>query len=111
MIICSFCQTSVPPAPIQSLAAFGIDVYFCYTCNAEYVDYKNKITVSLYTSIEDKLYRWSIYDHAHRLYSYKTFGIPGKSVNTGAKLLATLPPSDIHPHNVRNKIKLFLTFI
>ena len=60
--ICDFCQTSPAHAPVPTMEQRGIKVYFCTTCDAEYIYFRDgtRCSVSLYTKLHDKTYRWTL---------------------------------------------------
>src|SRR5579885_549689 len=88
MRICKFCQQEVPYKPLKEMEEHGIDVHFCYKCNAEYLYWKEKdedgdlVSWSLYVEISGKMYRWT-YSTAEtaQLWWIKDPGKPGTRRN------------------------------
>ena len=122
---CKFCQQMATYAPLDELEIYGVKVFYCYQCKAEYLYYTSGGTpttyasVSLYTEINNKMYRWTIIENGHgksaRLWWIKNPGIPGTRINSDLESVVYfedfVPPSDITPQNIMNKISLWLPFV
>lgn len=113
---CKFCKWEVSYCPLKEMEEHGVKIYFCVPCQAEYLFWKNTRSFSLYTTINDKMYRWSIMwggSVAH-LWYVKDPGIPGIKRNKNLELLKDFSKDDIPhitPQNVNSKIKAWLPFL
>lgn len=118
-IACKFCQKDAEYLPLNLRTKSGhsrlIHVNYCFTCNAEWAYWAdNMISVAehLYTNINSKKYRWSLYNNVGRLYYIEWPGIPGIQANSGVKLLKSFNEySGITPQNIETKIKFMLTYL
>jgi hypothetical protein len=119
MKTCKFCQQETQFVPlIDERINETFDIYFCATCNAEYLCIvgESKIwSYSLYTDINEKLYRWTVSGimGAHVWHIGKP-GIPGKIPNKNTKLITTIkqePLPDVTPQNVNHKLRTWITFL
>jgi hypothetical protein len=115
---CKFCFGSAVNAPLQELAYYGIDIYFCHDCKAEYLFYQsgNTASVSLYTEINGKTYRWSATPPIYRIWLIRVPGIPGQKRNEGTVVVKSFKDdtgelSKVNPSNVNEKLKTWLVFI
>ena len=120
MKICSFCHQDMPHCPLKILEKRQYQVYFCQTCSAEFLFFKNTLkSISLYTNYQNKLYRWTTQadKSSAQLRQYKEPGIPGVKPNRGSVLLYSMVKErgdfipDLFPHNLQDKIKNWLMFI
>ena len=117
-MICQFCQQETVYVPLQVSEKHTFIVHYCYACQAEYVDHKtdNGLTVSLYTTIGNRLYRWMIMQDddgpVGHLWHIGEPGIPGQRPNRKVKLLKTFhTPPNIIPSNVEKKLRFILLFL
>jgi len=118
-MICKFCKESTVDKSLNVTPQRNMKVDFCETCHAEYVYWvdtdKTPYAVHLYTTINDKLYRWSFYEDEQegRLWYYEEPGIPGLKPNRKAKLLKVFHDyfPDITPVNITDKVKMILLFL
>lgn len=119
MIYCKFCKQVAPYTPLDEMEAYGVKVYFCVTCQAEYLFWSeaDSCSVSLYTEINHKLYRFTT-DKAGiiRLWYIKDPGLPGTRINRNLTLLKVFGTeknevSEITPQNINNKIRTWLLFL
>ena len=117
-MICQFCQKEAVYVPLQVSKKHTFKVHYCYSCQTEYVDhsYDPKPTVNLYTTIGNRMYRWTIMQDEDTTIGYLWYigepGVPGQRPNRKLKLLKTfhVPPS-INPSNVEQKIRFILLFL
>jgi hypothetical protein len=114
--ICRFCQQIAPYTPLEDMELHGIKVYYCFSCQAEYIYWRDGTiaNTSLYTSINDKMYRWSVYPNdGMRLWYFRVPGIPGARANKGGKVLFHIENNyaNITPQNVEAKIRNILLFL
>lgn len=117
-IHCQFCRFDAFYSPIKEMEAVNVNVYWCKNCHAEYLQFKDAETissVSLYTVINTKLYRWTISGDRAFLWHVREQGIPGIQANRGCKLLLFLKPGhtkpEMTPDNVNLKIRVYLPFL
>lgn len=111
---CLFCPNPPEYKPLAEMEQHSAKVFFCFKCNAEYTLWngnQNKY-YSLYTVINNKMYRWSSNNHSGYLYYIKTPGTPGIKANADMVLVKAFPDlqSSITPINIKEKIKIILTF-
>ena len=119
---CKFCTSHATYSPIERMETFGIKVYFCHPCQAEYLYFsRNNIvsekpaSYSLYTTINNKMYRWTtISGGGVNVWYVKKPGVPGVSINGGMELVAhikEIEPFSINPQNIQTKLRTFLPFL
>lgn len=130
--LCRFCNQLVTYAPLQVdiRTRIGFDLFFCSPCQTEYsykdasnIFYKHAIleSFSLYTTINDKLYRvhYQINDsrlgfQKDKMYIWyvKTPGIPGVSPNRNVKLIKSFKHDGnfLTPQNVNARLQTWLAF-
>jgi hypothetical protein len=97
-----------------SLGPKQIEAHFCYDCNYEYVlfgsDTENH---HLYTTINNRMYRWSLeYGVAH-IWHVGEPGVPGAQPNRKMFLIKTFKDSfpEITPENIERKLRFMLLFL
>lgn len=115
---CKFCPFRADYAPVEQMERHGIKVYYCHRCQAEYTYFSDKTRAgySLYTTINDKCYRWNYVLYSNRFYLWyiKSPGTPGVQANGDSILLKSFPSQDINnvtPSNIVDKIKMWLLFL
>ena len=115
---CSFCNQDAKYTPLKEMSYHGVGIYFCYTCNTEYLYYQSGdlASTSIYTEISGKMYRWTITSmNSCHLWQIKTPGIPGVKKNEGLFLIKNFSSNDalpnITPQNINEKIKTWLVFL
>ena len=122
---CQFCQGEAIYAPLEKMSKYGIEIFFCYPCQAEYCFYHynigvvvKDISISLYTRIKNEMYRWTFFRwqeglSRHTLWWVKNPGIPGVVPNEGLKCLfsSTEKMTFLTPQNVNNKISVWLKYL
>lgn len=122
---CKFCSKTADYSPIHELDSTVFQqrllVYFCSDCKAEYLVYKrsNKLySTSLYTKINDRLYRWSVIsEDSAQLWLVKEPGLPGISINKGLSIVKSFFPLEgdaipaLTPENINEKIRTWLVFL
>ena len=120
---CQFCPGEAAYAPLEVMTQHGSEIFFCATCQAEYIYYTyntsdiKAISISLYTELKDKMYRWTIFTDStgvrNSLWYVKEPGLPGVKPNRKLKCLLSyreeMPP--ITPQNIQSKISSWLTFL
>lgn len=114
--ICNYCQQEVPTAHLEELRMHGIDVHFCVGCQAEYMYWSDGALAAthLYTNINHKMYRWSIYPtEGVRIWHFNIPGVPGISPNKESKMLIHFEnlQSTATPQNVSEKLRNILLFL
>jgi hypothetical protein len=116
-LVCKFCQKDTVYVPLQ-VKKWTFEVHYCYDCAAEFVDHKIDYgkTVHLYTTVNDRMYRWSILEdidgYVGHLWYIAEPGEPGIKPNRKLKLLKTFhEPPEIVPENVARKISIMLVFL
>lgn len=112
--ICQFCQQPAQDSPIPGTSTNRILLFFCHPCQAEYLVWTSsnkQSSVSLYTTIDNKLYRLTTTDYQSTLSYIQDPGIPGQKRNKNIKTIKCFEQlEDINPKNINEKIKLFITF-
>lgn len=111
---CLFCSNSPEYKPLQEMGQYGARIYFCFNCNAEYTFWNNEqnLYYSLYAVINNRMYRWSSNPHNSYLYYIKEPGEPGVKANKKLELLKHFEgPSNVTPTNIKEKLKIILTFL
>jgi hypothetical protein len=97
------------------MSRFGVGITFCHTCLAEYMFYRDGHLshYSLYTTIGDRMYRWT----QIKMYGYLRYvaepGVPGVSPNKGMQMIKsfTVDVPDITPTNINEKLRTYLVFL
>lgn len=114
-IVCRFCKNPAQHKPLKEAQLVGVEVYFCFNCGAEYSTYgdRENIYYSLYTFINNKLYRWSLGGTTVYLSHIGMPGEPGVRVNEEVKVILAFPEEEINvnPQNVNDKTKTILLFL
>lgn len=120
---CKFCQKDNVYVPLIIKGGNGsskyhtFEVYYCYDCAAEYVNYGEN-SVHLYTTLNDKMYRWSVNMIAGQP-DYGTIwyvgepGEPGVRPNKKMKLLKSFTDNlpQVTPKNIQSKLRFMLLFL
>lgn len=117
MTLCKFCQQEAIYVPLKVNQKRTFEVHYCFDCKAEYLDYGTEGTAThLYTSINDKMYRWSVIESEEGSSGFIWFvgepGEPGVRPNRKLRLLKSfdfLPA--IVPANVEQKLRFMLLFL
>jgi hypothetical protein len=117
---CKFCQNKPTYSPLDRMEEFGIKVYFCHPCQAEYLYFSREGVIneepssaSLYVKVNNKMYRWSVLsDGRGQLWLVNKPGIPGSKINEGYEsVFHTYEVSNITPQNIKEKIRTWLMFM
>lgn len=120
---CKFCPTknyNAVYAPIDDMERHGAHVFFCHACQAEYIYFADGICActSLYTTINNKMYRWTVTSVGTGNLSYiGQPGIPGVKKNDQIQTIKYFDPQQGHkvhhltPQNVQEKLKIWLLFL
>lgn len=112
---CNFCQQQTKNATFGDLERYGMKVNFCHTCLAEYVFYSDGALShwSLYTTINEKMYRWTVNSASAWLRLIGTPGIPGVSQNEDLKNIRVFKENipEINPSNISEKLRTYLLFL
>lgn len=116
---CKYCGRGAGYAPLQELVSYGVDVYFCKPCSAEYVFWaraskdEGYTSCSLYTEINSKVFRLTFQsDGTANLWYVKTPGVPGTRANRDLEMIKSFSQHpDAIPSNINEKIKTWLVFI
>lgn len=120
MKTCQFCTKEISDAPVNEMAKHGVGVYFCHPCQAEYLYFRSGTcaSVSLYTTINERCYRWTVTSvDTAQLWYVKEPGIPGVRKNEGMEPVKGFSKSDgdtipeLTPSNVNGKIRVWLPFL
>ena len=115
---CHFCQQLTHSFYQEELKnEYGLLLRLCHPCQAEYLYWGNinLASVSLYSYIKDKLYKWSFPTEGQSklwLVHGTIPSIPGTFTFKG-KLIKKFPDplTGVAPANIRNKIITLLTFL
>lgn len=115
---CHYCGQGAGYAPLEELVAFGVDVYFCTQCSAEYVFWSRSerdecTSLSLYTEINSKIFRLTFHNNGTaNLWYIKNPGTPGTRANRDLEMIKAFEcHPDANPTNINEKIKTWLVFI
>lgn len=115
---CKFCNQEVVYKPLEEMENYGVRIYFCYDCNVEYLYWMNSniedhISVSIYATHNNKMYRWTETGAAAHLWYVKTPGIPGTRKNENLELIKTFNQDipTITPDNFIDKLSVYLLFL
>lgn len=117
---CQFCSNMAGYAPLDEMEKHNVGVYYCHTCKAEYLFFRDArmASVSLYTAIKDKMYRWTVTSvGSAQLWYVSVPGIPGVKKNEGLVPIKswdtsrgdTLP--QLTPDNINEKLRTWLLFL
>jgi hypothetical protein len=121
--VCKYCNQEVPYRPLAQMEQHNVKVHFCDTCQAEYLFWSNGVqnSISLYTSINDKIYRWTVYkDIQGTLWWVKDPGEPGSRVNRNLVAIKSFGTEDsddpdflpvLTPSNIKEKLRTWLIFL
>jgi hypothetical protein len=118
-VICQFCQQLAAYTPLEEMEIHSVRVYWCEPCHAEYLHFSESPVVnscSLYTTINNRMYRWSVtvLDHASLWYIEEP-GIPGVKANKGTVRLFSLGRGEakptVTPQNIHDKLATYLLFL
>lgn len=115
---CQFCQQAAPYSPIEEFENLEVYAYLCETCQAEYLYFKNSthaISWSLYTTINNRLYRWSIGFSGNATLTYlKNNQLPRTRLTHETEKLMWIakgnPQPTITPYNIQQKLSIYLLF-
>lgn len=111
---CRFCQKETVYVPLTISARRTFKVYHCYDCSYEYVDELSWSNHHLYTSINNRMYRWSVDESgtAAHLWYVGEPGEPGVRANRKLFLVKSFKdfPS-ITPQNIERKLRFILLFL
>jgi hypothetical protein len=121
---CHFCLQPTRYVPLSVGDDYSLNkirilkVHFCHRCRAEYTFWGDSTgelsAVHLYTTINDKMYRWSTSpnDKSGRLWYVEHPGIVGNKPNKGLVLLKNFEDHpDITPANIEEKVRFILPFL
>jgi len=123
--ICKFCNKPASYEPIERMEEFSIKVFFCHPCQAEYLRFYNVFkdelsrtsSVSLYTKINGKTYRWTWQaDGNGQLWHVKNPGTPGRQVNEGMEAIYYVEKENVRglnitPQNIESRVRSWLLFL
>ena len=114
---CKFCNQEAEFKPLKEMQ-LHFDIYFCKPCLAEYLYYPDEDEIwgySLYTYINNQLYRWNVSGLGNAyIWHVKKPGIPGIAPNRKTKLLKTIkqdPLPAVTPANVNERLHTWITFL
>lgn len=111
---CKFCNQELKHIQMHYMNKYGINVFCCNNCHAEYFYFKNGkcASVSLYTTINSKKYRWTVISNNIAQLEYITISnieenviLKSFSKNNGDSI------PELNPINVNSKIKTLLLFL
>ena len=120
--ICKFCNQEAAYKPLKEMNLF-FDIYFCEPCLAEYLYYSSSISgteedlwaYSLYTYINEQLYRWNVsMSGSGLIWHIKEPGVPGVTPNRKTKLIKSItqnPLPIITPQNINERLRTWITFL
>jgi hypothetical protein len=118
---CTFCQKETVYVPLIVKNKDGkatnrvFQVYYCYDCQAEYAYFGSIKNVHLYTTINNRMYRWSLELNGSmgRLWYVGEPGEPGVRPNRKLELVKNFQSMfpTITPQNIQDKLKFILLFL
>lgn len=117
---CQFCNNEPVDSPVEEMSRYGVSVYYCHTCQAEYLYFRSGTcaSVSLYTTISDRCYRWTVTSaNTAQLWHIKEPGVPGVKKNEGMVPVKSFDEKDgdhlpkLTPLNVNEKLRTWLLFL
>lgn len=113
---CIYCKENIPYESISELEILGIKVYFCFVCQAEHLYFSNDnlASVSLYTTINSNLYRWTMPCKGNnQLWLVKNQELPFSRKKSNTELVKCFDEIsyNVNPKNVYKKIKNLLIFL
>lgn len=121
---CKFCAKETVYVPLIIKGGNGdksfhkFDVHYCYNCAAEYVKFGDANSIHIYTTINNKMYRWSVNDiESHpqlgTIWYIGEPGEPGVRTNRKLKLLKSFHGNfpQITPENIERKLRFMLLFL
>jgi len=114
---CQFCQQEVSHEPLKGLEEYGVKVYFCHDCLAEYVYWTDgaEASSSVYRTYRDKMYRWTVTPQRDTAYlvHIKKPGVPGSRHNEDMHILKVFKSDfpNITPDNFIDKLSVYLVFL
>lgn len=119
---CQFCENPTTYAPLDQMENFGIKVYFCHPCQSEYLYLSREGVInetpssfSLYTTINNKMYRWTrMAGGGVHVWLVKKPGIPGIRINSEMESVVYIEedePFNINPQNIQVKLQIWLPFL
>lgn len=98
-----------------SLGPKQIEAYFCYDCNYEYALLGGVENHHLYTTINNRMYRWSVEEDGAtaRLWYVGEPGIPGVQPNRKMFHIKSFKEHfpQITPQNIERKLRFILLFL
>jgi len=102
--------------PFEEMEIHNVIVYFCKPCKAEYIFFNDGMlaAVSLYTTIKNKMYRWSVISENNAQLWYVKFpGIPGFKANDGMSTVLSFNNKIplLNPLNINQKVTTWLLFL
>lgn len=113
---CQFCLKPTKDVSFGALQSkFNMKITFCANCLAEYIFFRDNALshYSLYTTISNKLYRWTVNTSSAWLRAIGKPGIPGKTENEDIQLIKGFKKDipNINPQNINEKISTYLVFL
>ena len=112
---CQFCDKPTVNANLEEMSRYGVYVQFCHTCLAEYVFYRDETLshYSLYTTLGEKMYRWTIAHSVAFIRYVEKPGIPGQVPNKDMRVVHRFANDipEITPQNINEKLKTYLVFL
>lgn len=113
---CQFCANGASYAPLDEMEKHGVKVYFCYECRAEYLYFSDGLaaSVSLYTEINQRMYRWTVTSqNVAQLIYIKNPGIPGTRKNENLEFIKSFQKDfpQVTPQNINEKLRTWLVFL
>jgi hypothetical protein len=112
---CKFCGREVSYEPLKEMEEYGVKVYFCHPCLAEYVYWNDgaHATASVYITYRDRMYRWTVSNDMGQLWYIKNPGVPGTRRNENLELIKTFRRDipHINPSNFLEKLSIYLVFL
>lgn len=118
---CKFCGQGAGYHPLKQMDKYGMDVYFCHVCQAEYVYYQSGTLsgFNIYIKINNKTYRWSSSPDGKTasVWHIGEPGVPGVKANRRSTCLKQFSADagdifpSITPQNIESKLRTWLVFL
>lgn len=112
-VLCGYCKKEAVYSPLKDMEVHEVKVYFCHSCNAEYLFWQDGslASQSLYVTINNKMYRWTEGAGIYQLWYVKTPGEPGVRINQNMESIKAFRFDNypvITPENIEQKVKIML---
>lgn len=111
---CRYCNKDAPYTPLEKYEKLGIKIYFCVSCQAEYVfQHEHAWSESIYISIGHRMFRWTLIGRSGQIWHIGKPGVPGHLENQELSFLKEFRYNipNITPNNIHQKLQTWLPFL